>query len=162
MKQRRDIIIAIVGIALIGIVISYFYSADLTKNQGLAFGNDLKSIQDELKTQQTQFSSKYTTLNEKSISTGEFLEFSNIHIKKMDELIIRYDKLSPPESFASSVELLKLSTISQLESDKELIEWIKTGDESTKIRSDSLLQEAFDYEVAGLTQYNSAKAGINP
>ncbi len=162
MKQRREIIIAIVGIALIGIVISYFYSADLTKNQGLRFGNDLKSIQDELKTQQTQFSSKYTTLNEKSISTEGFLEFSNTHIKKMDELILRYDKLSPPESFASSVELLKLSTISQLESDKELIEWIKTGDESAIIRSESLLQEAFDYEIAGLTEYNSAKEGINP
>lgn len=80
----------------------------------------------------------------------------------MDEFILRYDKLSPPESFASAVELLKLSTISQLESDKELIEWIKTGDESAKIRSDLLLQEAFDYEMAGLNEYNSAKAGINP
>ena len=162
MKQSRDIIIAIVGIAIIGIVISYFYSVDLTKNQGLVFGNDLKSIQDELKTQQTQFSSKYTTLNENAISTEEFLEFSNTHIKKIDEFILRYDKLSPPESFASAVELLKLSTISQLESDKELIEWIKTGDERAKIRSDLLLQEAFDYEMAGLNEYNSAKAGINP
>lgn len=162
MKQRRDIIIAIVGIALIGIVISYFYSADLTKNQGLVFGNDLKSIQDEIKTLQVQFSSKYTVLNEKIISTEEFLEFSNTHIKKMDEVILRYDELSPPESFSPAVELLKLSTISQLESDKELIEWIKTGDEGAKTRSDSLLQEAFDYEMAGLTEYNSAKAGINP
>ena len=88
MKQSRDIIIAIVGIAIIGIVISYFYSADLTKNQGLAFGNDLKSIQDELITQQTQFSSKYTVLNENAISTEEFLDFSNTHIKKMDEFIL--------------------------------------------------------------------------
>ncbi len=162
MKQSRDIIIAIVGIAIISIVISYFYSADLTKNQGLAFGSDLKSIQDELKTQQTQFSSKYTTLNENAISAEEFLEFSNTHIIKFDEFILRYDRLSPPESFAPAVELLKLSTISQLESDKELIEWIKTGDESSKIRSDLLLQEAFDYEMAGLNEYNSAKAGINP
>ena len=162
MKQRRDVIIAVVGIVLIGIVISYFYSADIKKNQGFEFGNDLKSIQDDLKAQQTKFSSKYNTLNEKKISNEEFFEFSKTYFKNMDELILRYDGLSPPDSFVSAVELLKLSTISQLESDKELVEWIKTGDESAKIRSDSLFQEAFDYEMAGLTEYNSAKAGINP
>ena len=76
----------------------------------------------------------------------------------MDEMILRYDDISPPDSFGSSVELLKLSTISQFESDKELIEWIKTGDEGAIIRSNSLLQEALDYEMAGLREYNSAKS----
>ena len=78
----RDIFIVISTIVIIGIVISYFYSTELTKNQGRVFGNDLKSIQDDLKILQTQFYSKYTTLNEKTISTEEFLEFSNIHFKK--------------------------------------------------------------------------------
>ena len=60
------------------------------------------------------------------------------------------------------MELLKLSTQSQIESFKETIEWSKTGDESAKIRSESFLQEAFEYELAGLAEFNWAKYGIEP
>ena len=80
----------------------------------------------------------------------------------MEELISRYDALDPPDVFSSSVELFKLSTQSQLESDKEIIRWIQSGDMDAKIRSDSLMEESFGYEMEALAKFNAAKAGINP
>jgi hypothetical protein len=80
----------------------------------------------------------------------------------MEELILKYDDLEPPTAFASSVEFFKLSTQSQLEADKEIIQWIKNDDKNAKIRSDSLLQEAFEFELAALAKFNAAKAGIQP
>ncbi|MEK6866240.1 MAG: hypothetical protein AABX46_02220, partial [Thermoproteota archaeon] len=66
----------------------------------------------------------------------------------------------PPKQFAPSVELFKLSTQTQLDSDKEFIEWIKTGNDSHKIRSDSLIQESFEYEMTALGEFNAAKIGL--
>ena len=80
----------------------------------------------------------------------------------MEELESRYDALDPPEVFASSVELFKLSAQSQLESDKEVIRWIQSGDMDAKIRSDSLMEESFVYEMAALAKFNAVKAGIDP
>ena len=51
------------------------------------------------------------------------------------------------------MELLKLSSVTQLESDSQFIEWIKTGDESAKIRSDTQIQEAYEYENLGLVEF---------
>ena len=161
-KKRQNLILGVIAVISIVLVISFFYSAEQTRKKGFIFGNNLQSIQEDLKKIQTDFQTEITIWKEKEISKDELLAYSKKHISKMEELVSRYDTLEPPESFTSSVELFKLSAQSQLESDKEFIKWIKTGDESAKIRSDSLLQEAFDYEMAGLTEYNSAKAGINP
>jgi len=161
-KQKQRIILGIISVSLIAVTISYFYSSDQVKIQGFAFGNNLKSIQDELKSLQIEFISKSTSLKEGDITKEEFLEFADLHLKKIENIVLRYDELSPPPSFAGSVELLKLSTKSQIESFKETIEWIKTDDESAKIRSESFLQEAFEFELAGLAEFNSAKSGINP
>ena len=163
MKQKkRDIIIAILGVVILGIVVAYFYNADQARLRGFNFGNDLKEIQDELKEIQTDFAAKYYIMSEGAMSSEEFLEFSDGYVNTVEELILRYDQLTPPEPFESSVELFKLSTISQLESDKKVLEWIQTGDENSKIRSDLLLQESFEYELAALEKFNAAKAGINP
>jgi len=79
----------------------------------------------------------------------------------MEEIIIKYDDLTPPKQFAASVQLFKLSTQSQLDSDKEYIEAIITNDTSHNIRSDSLIQESFEYEMMALREFNAAKAGLN-
>ena len=73
----------------------------------------------------------------------------------------KYADLQIPDTFSGAVKLLKLSTESQLESDIHLINWIEFGDESEKIRSDELLQQSFEYELAALTSFNEAKKG-NP
>ncbi len=149
-------------IIVIGLVIIYYYSAEQTRIKGFTFGNNLQKIQEDLKKIQTDFQSEITIWEEGDISKDEFLGNSDMHILKMEELVSRYDTLDPPEGFSSSVELFKLSTQSQLESDKEIIRWIKSGDMDAKIRSDSLMEESFGYEMAALAKFNAVKTGINP
>ena len=146
---------------LIGIAIYYFYSADQGQMRGLQFGNELQAIQEELKTEQAEYYSNVSMWQEDSISTEEMLQISDLHLVRMDNIISKYADLQIPDTFSGAVKLFKLSTESQLESDMHLINWIKTGDESEKIRSDELLQQSFEYELAGLTSYNDAKKG-NP
>ena len=62
----------------------------------------------------------------------------------------------------SSVELFKLSSETQLESDKHMIEWIMTGDETAQIRSDYLLQQSFEYEMAALSKFKLVQGQTNP
>ena len=161
-RKKQNIIFGVIGILIIISVIGVFYSAEQTRNKGFSFGNYLQGIQEELKKLQTDFQIEIKILEEGDSTTSEFLEFSEKHILNMEELVLKYDTLKPPEAFTSSVELFRLSTQSQLESDKEMIQWIETEDEGAKIRSDSLLQEAFEYELAALEKYNAAKAGIDP
>jgi len=60
------------------------------------------------------------------------------------------------------VDLFKLSAETQLESDHYMIEWVRTGEDTAHIRSDSLLQQSIDYELAALTKYELAKRQTNP
>jgi len=161
-KKRQNIILGIIAVIVIGLVIAYYYSAEQTRIKGFTFGNNLQRIQEDLKKIQTDFQSEITVWEDGDISKDEFLEYSDAHISKMEELVSRYDVLDPPEVFSSSVELFKLSTQSQLESDKEIIRWIQSGDMDAKIRSDSLMEESFGYEMAALAKFNAVKAGIDP
>jgi len=153
-KKRFTVLIAII---LIGITIFYFYSAEQGKIRGYNFGNDLQIIQEELKNEQSSFYSNVRMWEENSITKSEILKLSETHIKNMNGIISKYDTLQIPDTFSGAVKLFKLSTESQLESDVHLINWIEFGDESEKIRSNEILQQSFEYELAGLTSYNSAK-----
>jgi len=42
------------------------------------------------------------------------------------------------------------------------MEWVMTGDETARIRSDSLLQQSFEYEMAALSKFKSAQGQTNP
>jgi len=145
------------GVIIIAIAVFYFYSADQAKIRGFNFGNSLDAIQDELKQVQTDFYSKKRLLDENAITKEEFLEFSEEHIKKMEEMVSKYESLVSPDSFAKAVELFKISTQKQLESDRFLIEWIRTNDTSDRVRSDLLLQESFENEMAALSSFEKAK-----
>ena len=161
-RKKENIIFGIIGILVIIVVIGFFYSAEQTRNKGFSFGNNLQNIQEDLKKLQTNFQADMSILEEGEITSEEFLEFSKKHISKMEELVLRYDVLESPEAFVPSVELFKLSSQSQLDSDMEMIIWITTGDEGAKIRSDALIKDAFEYELAALEKYNAAKSGIDP
>ena len=164
MKKKKKLNIAILAgaIIILGVVIGYSYMADLEKLRGFNFGNELQGIQDDLKEQQNNFYSRVTALEEGEYAKEALLEYSAKHVSEMEKLVQRYDNLDAPDSFASSVELFRLSTESQLESDKQLILWLKNEDEAYKVRSDLLLQEAVDYELAALEKFNAAKRGENP
>ena len=153
--------VAIVAAIIIGIV-AYNYSGEQTRQKGFVFGVELEKIQNDVKDLQTQFYSKKTQWEEGTITKKELFQHYETHVEEFEKIISRYDDLDPPESFQSAVDLLKLSSESQLESDKQFIEWMKTGDESFKIRSDTQYQQAVEYEMTGLVEYYSAKTGIDP
>jgi hypothetical protein len=77
-------------------------------------------------------------------------------------LILQYDDLQIVNGFETAVDLFKLSTETQLESDRHMIEWVKTGNDAAHIRSDILLQESIEYELSALTEYKLAQGTIKP
>jgi hypothetical protein len=159
-KKIQNIVILSIAILIIGSIIAYNYSTDITKQKGLQFGNELSQIENDLSDIQGQFYSEKTKWNEGDISKEELIEFYKNHVDNFRQIILKYDKLTPPELFQSSVTLLKISAETQLESDLQFIEWIKTGDESAKIRSDALIQESYEYQNLGLVEFQTAKVGI--
>ncbi|MCV0431559.1 hypothetical protein [Nitrosopumilus sp.] len=162
MKKNKiqNISIAIIGIVIIVGIIGYNYSVDQTKQKGFQFGNELSQIQQDVTELQTKFYSEKIKWDEGDITKEELLNYYEEHVREFEKIISRYDKLSPPELFQSSVELFKISSETQLLSDIEYIKWISTGDESAKIRSDTQIQEAYEYENLGLVEFQLAKAGI--
>ncbi len=162
MKKNKiqNISIAAIAILIIGVIIAYNYSADQTKQKGFQFGNELAQIQQDVAQLQTKFYSEKIKWDEGDISKEELLEYYQKHIDEFQKIISRYDELATPELFESSVELFKISSETQLQSDIEYINWISTGDESAKVRSDTQIQEAYEYENLGLVEFQLAKAGI--
>ncbi len=154
--------VVIIGVILIVAAIYYFYSTEQAQIRGFNFGNELQSIQEELKHEQTDFFSKISMWEEGNISKTQFLEFADIHIMKMDSIITKYAGLQMPDVFSGSVKLFKLSTETQLESDIHRINWISNGDEQEKIHADELLQASFEYEMAALSSFEKAKRNPNP
>jgi hypothetical protein len=159
-KKIQNIIIFSIVITIISSFIAYNYSTDITKQKGLQFGNELSQIENNVSNIQVKFYSEKTKWIEGEISKEELLKFYEIHIDNFKKIILEYDKLTPPELFQNSVLLLKMSAETQLESDLQFIEWIKTKDERAKIRSDALIQEAYEYQNLGLVEFQTAKAGI--
>ena len=99
---------------------------------------------------------------EESVTKDQILEFADIHVLRMENIIAKYTDLQMPDVFSGSVKLFKLSTETQLESDQHLIDWIKNDDQSEKIRADELLQASFEYEMAALALFEKAKSNPNP
>ncbi len=159
MKKNKiqNIAIAAIAVVIIGGIIGYNYYIDQINVKGFNFGNELQQIQDAVTKLQNDFSSKIVQWDEEDLTKEELLEYSNNHISEMEKIIPRYSKLIPPEPYVTSVELFKLSTESQIDSDREFIKWIETGDDSYMIRSEFLIQEALQYELAALADYKDAQ-----
>ena len=162
MKKNKiqNISILTIAILIIGSIIAYNYSTDITKQKGLQFGNELNEIENNISNIQGKFYSEKIKWAEGDISKTELLEFYEVHVDNFKKNISKYDKLTPPELFKSSVALLKMSAETQLESDLQYIQWIETGDESAKIRSDALFQESYEYQNLGLVEFQTAKVGM--
>jgi hypothetical protein len=43
-----------------------------------------------------------------------------------------------------------------------MAEWVRTGDDTAYIRSDSLLQQSFEYEMAALSKFKLVQGQTNP
>ena len=97
---------------------------------------------------------------ENTISDEQMISSGEEHIDAFKVLLKKYDDLQPPDSFARSVKLFKLSLEYQIESHEHRLEWIKSGDELELVRFQELTQLSFEAEQVGLKAFNDAKAGI--
>ena len=152
----------VVGVIIIGMAIFFVYSSEQAKTRGQAFGKAIEFLQEDLRKQTHMFDSKVSMFKRGDIGNNEFLEFAKNHENEMKKIIVRYDNLQIPKPFMPSMELFKLSAEAQLESDKYMIEWVQTGDDSAHVRSDSLLQQAFEYEQAALYEFQLVQGKNNP
>jgi len=151
-----------VGVIIIGMSIFFVYSSEQAKMRGQAFGKAIEFLQEDLRKQTHVFDSKVSMFKRGDIGNDEFLEFAKNHENEMMQIILRYDNLQVPKPFMPSMELFKLSAEAQLESDKYMIEWVRTGDDSAHVRSDSLLQQSFEYEQAALYEFQLVQSKANP
>ena len=152
----------IVGVIIIGMSVFFVYSSEQAKMRGQAFGKAIEFLQEDLRKQTHMFDSKVSMFKRDDIGKDEFLEFAKNHENEMKQIILRYDNLQTPKPFMPSMELFKLSAEAQLDSDRYMIEWIRTGDKSAHVRSDSLLQQSFEYEQAALYEFQLVQGKSNP
>ena len=151
-----------VGVVIIALSIFFVYSSDQAKERGKAFGKAIEFVQDDLRKQTHTFDSKVSMFNRGDISQDKFLEFAKNHEHEMEKIILRYDNLQTPKMFISSMELFKLSAETQFEADKYVMEWIRTGDETAQIRSESFYYQSLQYEQAALFEFNLIQRQSNP
>ena len=151
-----------VGVIIVALSIFFVYSSDQAKERGKAFGKAVEFVQDDLRKLTHSFDSKVSMFKKEVISKGEFLEFADKHEREMEKIILRYDNLQIPQPFVSAIELFKLSAETQLESDKHMIEWVRTGDDTAHVRSDQLLHQSFQYEQAALYEFELQLRNANP
>lgn len=155
----QGIVLAIIAVAVISAIAWHAYSSEQARQRGFEFGNELARIQDEVREHQNNLTSKVIQWKEGDLTTMQLLEYADTHLEDMAGAASKYGMLDPPAQFSASVELFRLSTESQLQSDIHYMDWLRTGQESDMIRSDSLLQESFDLEMLALAEFNRAKLG---
>jgi len=147
------------GIAIVAIVILVNYYLDQTALSGQRFGDQLAQIQSDLKNETQSFDQNLTQYKHGQISKDQMLKITDDHILAVKNILPRYEDLKAPELFKPSLELFKLSTQTQVQSDETLREWIVTGDNASSAKSDQLLQQSFQYEMSALQSYQNAKTG---
>lgn len=155
--MKVGIIILLVVAAISAIIGLNQYWAEETRQQGFIFGNELQQIQQDVRDLQTKLYADIDIWEEGQISRTELQERLQFHVDEFHDVLTRYDTLEPPDGFAGAVELFRLSSQAQLESDEQYILWITMSDESAKTRSDLQLKESFDLEMSALAEYNQAK-----
>lgn len=146
------------GVAIIGIVIIVNYYLDQTQLSGQRFGDQLAQIQLDLKNETQSFDAHLTQYKNGEISKNQMLNITDSHITAVQNILPRYEQLRAPELFVPSLQLFKLSTETQIESDQTLREWVVTGDNATYAKSNQLLQQSFQYEMNALQSYETVKS----
>jgi hypothetical protein len=163
-KKRRSVMYAtiVVGVLIVGMSIFFVYSSEQAKMRGQAFGKAIEFVQEDLRKTYHTFDSKVSMFNRGDISKIDFLKFAEKHKLEMEKIIVRYDNLQTPQPFIPAVKLFKLSAETQFEADKYIIEWIRTDDDTARIRSVSSYEQSLQYEQAGLFEFNLVQRQANP
>ena len=152
----------LVGVVIIVLSVFFVYSNDQAKIRGEAFSKAIEFVQEDLRKTYHSFDSKVSMFNQSNITKDDFLKFAEKHELEMEKIILRYDNLQTPQPFVPAVKLFKLSAETQFEADKYIIEWIRTGDDTARIRSVSSYDQSLQYEQAGLFEFNLVQRQVNP
>ena len=88
-KKIQNISILTIAILIIGSIIGYNYSVDITKQKGLQFGNELNQIENDISNIQEKFYSEKIKWVEGDISKIELLKFYEIHIDNFKKNSLR-------------------------------------------------------------------------
>ena len=162
-KKQNSVRIAVsVGVVIIALSMFFVYSSEQAKIRGEAFSKAIEFVQEDLRKTYHSFDSKVSMFNQGNITKDDFLKFAEKHELEMEKIILRYDNLQTPQQFTPAVKLFKLSAETQFEADKYIIEWIKTGDDTARIRSISSYDQSLQYEQAGLFEFNLVQRQANP
>ena len=162
-KKQTSVRIAVsVGVVIIALSIFFVYSSEQAKIRGEAFSKAIEFVQEDLRKTYHSFDSKVSMFNQGNITKDDFLKFAEKHELEMEKIILRYDNLQTPQQFTPAVKLFKLSAETQFEADKYIIEWIRTGDDTARIRSISSYDQSLQYEQAGLFEFNLVQRQANP
>jgi len=162
-KKQNSVRIAVsVGVVIIALSMFFVYSSEQAKIRGEAFSKAIEFVQEDLRKTYHSFDSRVSMFNQGNITKDDFLKFAEKHELEMGKIILRYDNLQTPQSFAPAVKLFKLSAETQFEADKYIIEWIRTGDDTARIRSISSYDQSLQYEQAGLFEFNLVQRQANP
>ena len=162
-KKQNSVRIAVsVGVVIIALSMFFVYSSEQAKIRGEAFSKAIEFVQEDLRKTYHSFDSRVSMFNQGNITKDDFLKFAEKHELEMEKIILRYDNLQTPQSFAPAVKLFKLSAETQFEADKYIIEWIRTGDDTARIRSISSYDQSLQYEQAGLFEFNLVQRQANP
>ena len=162
-KKQNSVRIAVsVGVVIIALSVFFVYSSEQAKIRGEAFGKAIEFVQEDLRKTYHSFDSKVSMFNQGNITKDDFLKFAEKHELEMEKIILRYDNLQTPQQFTPAVKLFKLSAETQFEADKYIIEWIRTGDDTARIRSISSYDQSLQYEQAGLFEFNLVQRQANP
>ncbi len=161
-KQTSVHVAVLVGVVIIVLSVFFVYSNDQAKIRGEAFSKAIEFVQEDLRKTYHSFDSKVSMFNQSNITKDDFLKFAEKHELEMEKIILRYDNLQTPQPFVPAVKLFKLSAETQFEADKYIIEWIRTGDDTARIRSVSSYDQSLQYEQAGLFEFNLVQRQVNP
>ena len=161
-KQTSVHVAVLVGVVIIVLSVFFVYSNDQAKIRGEAFSKAIEFVQEDLRKTYHSFDSKVSMFNQGNITKDDFLKFAEKHELEMEKIILRYDNLQTPQQFTPAVKLFKLSAETQFEADKYIIEWIRTGDDTARIRSVSAYDQSLQYEQAGLFEFNLVQRQANP
>ena len=151
-----------VGVIIIALSVFFVYSSEQAKIRGEAFSKAIEFVQEDLRKTYHSFDSKVSMYNQGNITKDDFLKLAEKHEVEMEKIIARYSNLQPPQQFTPAVKLFKLSAETQFEADKYIIEWIRTGDDTARIRSISSYDQSLQYEQAGLFEFNLIQRQVNP
>lgn len=160
MNDRQKAVVAAAAVAAIVVAAAYTHDTrERARVSGMMFGNSLLDAQDDLKAAQAALAAQVRSWEAGDATGPELLAYYGGHLERMDAMVARYGALEPPPGFGAAVRLFELSAASQRDADAAHAEWVRTGDEQSRVLSGALLQDAFEYESEALSAYADAQRG---